>query len=124
MLSRGAPTNSMADAIDIVVAYAAEPGDELIVGLRVAANATLAEAVEASGILLRHPEINRSVAHLGVWGKTKRADTRVREGDRIEVYRQLLVEPNAARLARAAKRDRLEKAGLPGSRNAERKNAG
>ena len=94
----------MAEAIGIVVAYAAGPGHESSVGLKVAANATLAEAVEASGILLRHPEINWPVARLGVWGKTKRGDTPVREGDRIEVYRQLVVEPNAARLARAAKK--------------------
>lgn len=94
----------MADVVEIVVAYAAEPGHELIVGLKVAANATLSEAVEASGLLSRHPEINWSLARLGVWGKTKRADTLVCEGDRIEIYRALVVEPNAARLARAAKK--------------------
>ena len=93
----------MAEASEIVVVYAAGPGHELSVGLKVAANATLAEAVEASGILLRHPEINRPVARLGVWGKAKRGDTPVHAGDRIEIYRQLVVEPNAARLARAAK---------------------
>ena len=113
----------MADAIEIVVAYAAEPGHELIVGLKVAANATLAEAVEASGMLSRHPEVDLSVARLGVWGKTKRADTHVCEGDRIEVYRRLVVEPNAARLARAAKRS-APKGESTGGGNAEHKKAG
>ena len=113
----------MAEVIEIVVAYAAGPGLELSVGLKVAANATLAEAVEESGILLRHPEINRPVARLGVWGKAKRGDTPVHAGDRIEIYRQLVVEPNAARLARAAKKS-ARKDELSGGENGARKKTG
>ena len=113
----------MADVVEIVVAFAAGPGHEFIVGLKMAANATLAEAVEASGMLLRHPEVSLSVARLGVWGKTKRVDTQVCEGDRIEVYRRLVVEPNAARLARAAKKS-ARKDELSGGENGARKKTG
>ena len=113
----------MADAIEIVVAYAAGPAHELVVGLKMAANANLAEAVEASGIMLRHPEVNWAAIRLGVWGKTKRADTPIRAGDRIEVYRQLVVEPNAARLARAAKKS-ARKDEQSGGGNVARKKPG
>jgi uncharacterized protein len=94
----------MADVIEVAVAYATGPGHDLVVILKVAPETTLAEAVVASGILLRHSELGLSTLRLGVWGKVKNTGTTVGAGDRIEIYRGLVVEPNAARLARAAKK--------------------
>ena len=39
---------------------------------------------------------------VGVFGRLRRTSDPASEGDRIEIYRPLVVDPNAARLRRAA----------------------
>ncbi len=41
---------------------------------------------------------------VGIWGRVRPLDTRLRERDRIEVYRALTVDPKEARRMRYAKR--------------------
>ncbi|GLZ17201.1 UPF0125 protein [Burkholderia plantarii] len=66
-------------------------------------NTTVREAIEASGIVARHPEIDVSVAKTGVFGKLAPLDTVLRDGDRVEIYRPLVVDPKAARQRRVDK---------------------
>lgn len=101
----------MAEAVEVVVMYAAAPGQEHSIAVKAAPGATLGAVIEQSGILELHVEIDLSGAKLGVWGKLEKSDSPVRKGDRIEIYRPLLAEPNATRLARAAKKAGNKKAG-------------
>jgi putative ubiquitin-RnfH superfamily antitoxin RatB of RatAB toxin-antitoxin module len=87
----------------VEVVYAL-PGAEDAVNLEVAPGTTLREAVVASGLIARHPEIDLSRQKIGVHGKVKAADAHAAQGDRIEIYRALLVEPKEARRRRAAKK--------------------
>jgi len=60
-------------------------------------------AIEASGVLTRHPEIDPHRVSLGRFGREIRMDEPLRDGDRIEILRALVVRPMEARRLRARK---------------------
>jgi hypothetical protein len=93
--------------LQLEVVYAL-PGKEDAVSVRLAAGATLGDAVSASGILQRHPELGGAALKIGVYGKLRRLDAAAAEGDRIEIYRPLALDPKEARRRRAS-RGRLRK---------------
>ena len=66
-----------------------------------AEGSTALQALQASGLLERHPEIDLAVLRVGVWGRLCPADELLREGDRVEIYRPLLADPKDARRKRA-----------------------
>ena len=74
------------------------------VSVSLPAGATLRDAVVASGVLRRHPEIALEKQAFGVFGKRAQLDTRLSPGDRVEVYRTLAIDPKEARRRRAARR--------------------
>lgn len=86
----------------------ATPRKQRIMALTVAAGTTLREAVERSHIAEEFPEVDVSNAPLGIFGKkvARPEQTAVEEGQRIEVYRPLLIDPRQARVNRAANADR------------------
>jgi len=90
--------------IQIEVAYAL-PHQQKIISLSVPAQTTLYQAVVLSNITAYFPQLNLETATLGVFSKLEKSPkTRiVQAGDRIEIYRPLLVDPKEARKARAAK---------------------
>lgn len=88
--------------IQVEVAYAL-PGEQVLLHLEVVEGATAREAVEQSGILQRYPEIDPARAALGVFGRVVPPDTRVRNGDRVEIYRPLIADPKQGRRERAKK---------------------
>jgi putative ubiquitin-RnfH superfamily antitoxin RatB of RatAB toxin-antitoxin module len=101
MPSRGVQTKSMA-TLSVEVVYAL-PGAEDAVTLRLAPGATLRDAVLRSGMLERHPEIDLAAQKLGIFGKTAAADRLLADGDRVEIYRALAMDPKEARRRRALK---------------------
>ncbi len=90
-------------SIRVSVAYSPRAGevDEVLVDLP--AGATLIEAVRASGMAQRHPTLDLAGARLGVWGRVETASHPLRERDRVEIYRPLLVDPKEARRQRFRK---------------------
>lgn len=99
--------------LNATVAYA-EPGRELLLPVRVEAGATLRDAVLASGLLAQVPALAAAEFDLGVWGHARPSSQPVRDGDRIEVYRPLTVDPKQARRIRAEIRQRRRAAGTTG----------
>ena len=87
--------------IQVEVAYA-KPDLQVIIPLTVAEGASLEAAVNASGILVRFPEIDLSRNKTGIFSKPAKPDTVLREGDRVEIYRPLIADPKAVRKQRAA----------------------
>ena len=63
--------------------------------------ATAIDAVRASGLVERFPEIDIEGSMLGVWGRACGPHTLLRAGDRVEIYRPLNMDPNEARRLRA-----------------------
>lgn len=90
-------------ALTVEVVYAL-PGGEDAVTLSVPRGATLLEAIAASGLLERHAEIDLARQKIGVYGKVRAGDAAARDGDRIEIYRGLALDPKEARRRRAARR--------------------
>lgn len=103
----GAPTASTAPdrpVLDIEVAYAL-PHRQLLVALRVEEGCTVFEAARRSGIDHEFPDLDLERAELGVFGRlvSDPRGERLRDGDRVEIYRPLLADPKAVRRARALK---------------------
>ncbi|WP_430461802.1 RnfH family protein [Thalassolituus sp. LLYu03] len=94
----------MADVIQVEVAYAL-PNKQKILTVDVEPGTTMLDAVKQSGIENEFPELDLAEAKFGIFGKATRTPETdvVRAGDRIEIYRPLLIDPKQARANRAAK---------------------
>lgn len=90
----------MAERLRIQVCYAL-PGEASLLAIEIDEGSTLQQAIEASGVLDRHPEIDLSTVKIGVFGKLRQLSDRARAGDRIEIYRPLLADPKESRRRRA-----------------------
>jgi len=88
--------------IDVEVAYAT-PEQQVIVALKMPEDATVEQAVHASGLLSRFPEIDGADLKVGIFGSVCKLDQSVRQADRVEIYRPLIHDPKEARRQRAAK---------------------
>jgi hypothetical protein len=86
----------------VEVVYAT-PGAQRLIALTVTPGATVADAIEASGILREFPEIDLRVNRVGVYGQLARLGDVVQAGDRVEIYRPLQADPKEARRQRARK---------------------
>ncbi|PZN70937.1 MAG: RnfH family protein [Candidatus Methylumidiphilus alinenensis] len=87
----------------IEVAYA-KPSEQVILTLDIADGSTIEAAIIESGILQRFPEIDLANNRVGIFGRLFKLDQVLRAGDRVEIYRPLLVDPKEMRRTRAAKR--------------------
>jgi len=85
--------------LSIEVAYSPRAGEVDCVSLRLPAGATLADALHASGLLARHG-LDAQAVRPGIWGKVAGSRTLLRDRDRVEIYRPLLVDPKEARRLR------------------------
>ncbi len=92
--------------VEVIYALAHE---QLIVSLTLQADSTVREAVVRSGLLQRYPEIILDQSPVGIYGERVTYDSLLQDGDRVEIYRPLLVDPMEARRARA----RSQKENLP-----------
>jgi len=97
--------------IEIEVVYALQNYQDVIT-VSVPEGATAREAVEASGLLLKYPEIELGERNkLGIYNKPARPDTVLREYDRVEIYRPLIADPKAVRKQRAEEGKVMKKGG-------------
>lgn len=94
----------------VEVAYA-RPDRQWLVAVEVAQGATVEQAVRASGILEKCPEIDLAGNKVGIFGKLCKLDQRLRAGDRVEIYRPLIADPKEVRRKRAAEGKRTKKGG-------------
>ena len=92
-----------APVLRIAVACSPRPGVAFEVEVDLAAPATAIDAVRASGLIERWPELAACAPTIGIWGRAAAADTPLRDGDRVELYRPLAIDPQEARRLRARK---------------------
>lgn len=55
--------------------------------------ATAIEAIKASGILNQFPEINLDAQKIGIFGNIIEPNYLIEEGDRVEIYRPITIDP-------------------------------
>ena len=91
----------------ITVAWSPAPREVLEWTLELPEGATVRDAVLASGWRAAAPGI--AVPDVGIWGRRCGAQQPVRDGDRVEIYRDLVVDPKVAR------RERFRKQGARGT---------
>lgn len=89
--------------IRVAVLYSPEPRDvhEWLVVLP--PGATVLQALQACGLQAAFPDLDVRSATVGVWGRKARLEQVLREGDRVEIYRPLKVDPKLARRERFRK---------------------
>ncbi|CAD6514528.1 hypothetical protein LMG28727_00947 [Paraburkholderia kirstenboschensis] len=92
----------MSERLSVQVCYALAT-EQVLIAVELPAGATLMQAIEASGILQRYPQIDLGTQKVGVFGKLKPLDTPLADHDRVEIYRPLLVDPKVSRQRRVEK---------------------
>jgi putative ubiquitin-RnfH superfamily antitoxin RatB of RatAB toxin-antitoxin module len=96
MRLRAAPMSAMAN-LQVEVVYALA-GRAQSIRVSVPQGATVREVLEKSGLLPQAQE------RVGIFGKVVGADTLVADGDRVEIYRPLAIDPTEAPRRRARRR--------------------
>ena len=84
----------------VTLTYASAPRTVHELELTVPAGSTVAAALEASGWAGQFPGV--LALPVGIWHRRALASDVLREGDRVEVYRNLRVDPKVARRERFA----------------------
>ena len=86
----------------IEICYALADRQELV-ALDLPEGSTVMQAVEASGLLQKYPEIEPGgLNKLGVFAKLVKPDAVLRDRDRVEIYRPLIADPKEVRRQKAA----------------------
>lgn len=93
-------TTSGSDLITVEVIHAT-PDAQVLHSTRLPAGSTVADALAATLARQVAPAELQSLA-VGVWGRVVDRSFRLRQGDRVELYRPLKQDPRAARRELAA----------------------
>ncbi|MBS1160997.1 MAG: RnfH family protein [Proteobacteria bacterium] len=88
--------------MQIGVAYS-ELGQQVWLNFEVPDVSTVGEGIQRSGILEQFPNINLSIQKVGVFGRLVKLDSALKPGDRIEIYRAIIADPETV-----PRRDRNE----------------
>jgi len=99
----GQPLYMVHNELQVEVAYG-NASQQIVLAIKVPVGASLAQAIQLSGILKHFPEIDLSRNPIGVFSIRQDLQTLVKAGDRIEIYRPLQVDPKQARMLRGAKK--------------------
>lgn len=83
----------------VAVAYAL-PDRQFLREIELPEGSTAAQAIESSGLAAEFPDYADRASGIGIFGKPVTVDTMLKPGDRVEIYRPLLMEPGEARRKR------------------------
>ena len=84
------------DVIEVELVFASATRQRLL-SIQADEGATVAEVISRSGIDQDFPDEKIDDLAVGIWGKLVDRDYIVRDGDRIELYRPLQIDPREAR---------------------------
>jgi putative ubiquitin-RnfH superfamily antitoxin RatB of RatAB toxin-antitoxin module len=100
-----------AEPLAVELAYSPSVGGVERFALQLPPGSTVRDAITHSGVLSAHPELTLEAVSVGVWGQLRSLEHPLRNGDRVELYRPLKVDPKEARrLRHRSHRDRDRKA--------------
>lgn len=91
--------------VEVVYALADE---QVLHSVTLPRGSTIQNALERSGIIRRFPGVDFNTCKVGVFGSVRPRDTALSAGDRVEIYRPLLVDPKDARHARVRRGKRRD----------------
>lgn len=94
----------MVSDIYIELVYASESEHKLL-KFTVPANASIKQAIALSGILDLFPELKSPFEQdnlkVGIFSRVKKLTDQLKPNDRIEIYRELIIDPKDARRLKA-----------------------
>ncbi len=93
---------SPTEAIRVTVVYAL-PQRQWVQAVKLDGGASVRMAIERSGVLKAVPELRLETLEVGIFHRRCSLDAPVRDGDRVEIYRPLVLDPKDARRMRAAR---------------------
>jgi hypothetical protein len=82
----------MEGIMQVSVAYT-EPAQQIWLSLDVPDSSTVLQAIEHSGILARCPDLDLKKNKVGIFGKITKLTAPLANGDRVEIYRPIIVDP-------------------------------
>ena len=77
------------------------PGRQEVIDLDLAPGATVGDAIAAAQLARRFPGVDFASMRAGIWSREADTGARLREGDRVELYRDLKADPKDMRRRRA-----------------------
>ncbi len=86
--------------IPVSVAYAL-PNTQIVIELELMLGSSIKDAILASGILEKFPEINLEQNKVGIYGHVEPLSKEVVAKDRVEIYRAITCDPKEVRRQRA-----------------------
>ena len=95
--------------LQVTVAYSPAPREVFEDDLGVTEGATVRDAVQASSLAARYPQLDWQALTPGIWGRAVAWEQQVQAFDRIELCRPLTVDPKIAR------RERFKQQGARGT---------
>lgn len=81
----------------------ADAGNVFAVELSLRDEASVRDAIEESRIRESRPDVEIRSDRIGIFSRKATLDTQLRDGDRVEIYRPLKIDPKEARRRRALK---------------------
>lgn len=78
------------------------PARQILRTVSLSDTATVADAIEAAGLAAEFPDEPIEALPVGIWGKVVPREQRVVDGDRVELYRPLELDPRELRRKLAA----------------------
>ena len=84
------------DQVAIEVVFG-RPDSQSLVALSLEKGATVAVAIERSGLAEEYPDESIADLSAGIWGRIVDRDCVLKDGDRVEIYRPLQLDPRESR---------------------------
>ena len=92
----------MAKSITVEVVFGL-PDEQALDELQLNSGATVADAIAESGLARRFPEQDLEALDAGIWGRLVPRDRLLKDGDRVGLYRPLVMDPRDARRLKASR---------------------
>jgi putative ubiquitin-RnfH superfamily antitoxin RatB of RatAB toxin-antitoxin module len=89
--------------MEVEVAFALNAEMQTIISVDIPENSSILDAIKTSNILNIFQEINLEKNKVGIFGEIYNLDKKLKEGDRVEIYRSLLIDPMTKRFQRVKK---------------------
>ena len=90
----------MSTLINVEVVFGTLESQRLV-SVSMPSGSTVADALEMSKIGAAFPDSNIAGLPTGIWGRPVDRDQTLADGDRVEVYRELEIDPKESRRLRA-----------------------
>ncbi len=82
--------------MNVTVVYV-EGDKQLLQKLSLPEESTVEQAIAKSDLGRKFPHVDITTTKVGIFGKVKKLDTVINDGDRIEIYRPITADPQAAK---------------------------